>query len=98
MQFEWDSEKDKINQKKHHVAFATARRVFLDENRIDEPDDAHSENELRRFTIGKAGKLLFVVYTERHYDIANTIRIISARRANEKEMKMYHDRNIVYRP
>ncbi len=98
MQFEWDSDKDKINQRKHHISFSTAQRVFLDENRIDEPDDEHSKNEPRRITIGKSGKILFVVYTERHYDIADTIRIISARRANDEERRLYYDRDIVFRP
>ena len=30
MRFEWDDEKARINQQKHHVSFETAREVFAD--------------------------------------------------------------------
>ena len=91
MQFEWDAQKDKANQRKHHIAFTTAKRVFFDERRVDFPDDEHSGDELRRITIGKANNILFVVYTERHYHTADTIRIISARRATEMERRLYYE-------
>ena len=32
--FEWDSEKDRINQNKHGLSFALAQLAFLDENRV----------------------------------------------------------------
>ena len=32
--FEWDSNKDTINQKKHGVSFALAQLAFLDHNRV----------------------------------------------------------------
>ena len=90
MKFEWDPEKDRINQRKHKVAFFTARKVFADENRIDMPDEYHSDSEERRITIGMANKLLFVVYTERRKDV---VRLISARKANEMERRFYYDRD-----
>ena len=93
MKFEWDPEKDRANQKKHGIAFFTAKKVFSDANRKDLPDHRHSSEEPRRITIGKAGKILFVVYTERYYDIGEVIRIISARRATEQERSFYYDRN-----
>ena len=93
MKFEWDAEKDRANQRKHGIAFFTAKKVFSDANRKDLPDDRHSGSEARRITIGKAGKILFVVYTERHYDIGEVVRIISARRATEQERGFYYDRN-----
>ncbi|MBR1886815.1 MAG: BrnT family toxin [Schwartzia sp.] len=91
LRFEWDRKKDVINQRKHGVAFTTAKNVFYDESRIDIPDETHSISEDRRITIGKADKVLFVVYTERKYDIGNTIRLISARRANEEERRFYYE-------
>lgn len=91
LRFEWDRNKDVINQRKHGVAFTTAKTVFYDKNRIDIPDELHSAEEDRRITIGKADKILFVVYTERKYDIGNTIRLISARRANEDERRFYYE-------
>lgn len=89
--FEWDDEKNLKNQRKHHVSFAVAKKVFYDEHRIDAADDTHSGQEERRITIGMARKILFVVYTERDYDDHDAIRIISARRANEEERMMYYE-------
>lgn len=86
MTFEWDEEKNLINQKKHKISFSEAARVFLDEKRIDKPDTNHSDFEERRNTIGMVGKILFVVYTERK---ENT-RIISARKATKGEKDEYY--------
>ena len=79
--FEWDDEKSRINFQKHGVTFKTAAKVFGDENRIEEIDFLHSITEERRRIIGKVGKVLFVVYTER----TPAKRIISAREATDKE-------------
>ena len=87
MKFEWDPEKDRANQRKHGVAFFTAKKVFADEDRIDMPDDFHGKNVERRITIGKVKKVLFVVYTEKGED---TIRLISARKATDTERRMYY--------
>lgn len=84
--FEWDDEKAKANLKKHGVPFETAAKVFLDKNRIEIYDEAHSEDEDRYITIGMAGDVLFVVYTER----SPRIRLISARLANARERKVYY--------
>lgn len=86
MEFEWDEEKARINLKKHGVAFETAAKVFLDENRIEIYDEANSIEEDRYITIGLAGEVLFVVYTER----GPKIRLISARLANARERKVYY--------
>lgn len=40
--FEWDSNKDKVNQKKHHVSFSLAQYAFLDSNRVIARDLRHS--------------------------------------------------------
>ena len=87
MEFEWDERKAAANWKKHRVDFNDAMRVFEDENRKEFYDAAHSDEEDRYATIGKVRDILFVVYTER----GEYIRIISARRANPKERRMYHD-------
>lgn len=90
MQFEWDSEKEKINIIKHGIDFTTAARVFTDTNRLELYDEAHSEVEERYITIGiidEVAYLVMVVYTER----SDTIRLISARKATNQERKMYYD-------
>ena len=88
MDFSWDEEKAESNKRKHGISFETAMQVFFDPYRIDEYDADHSGYEDRWLTIGCADpKILFVVYTERH----ETIRVISARRANKDEERNYYN-------
>ena len=89
MQFEWDDEKEKINIIKHGIDFTTAARVFKDENRLELYDATHSDFEDRYITIGlidEVAYLVMVVYTERE----EAIRLISARKATQKERRMYY--------
>lgn len=86
LQFEWDELKAEKNLIKHGISFETAAKVFLDINRIEIYDEEHSIDEDRYITIGMAGKVLFVVYTER----TPNIRLISARLATEKERRIYY--------
>jgi hypothetical protein len=90
MTFEWDENKDRLNQKNHDgISFEYAARVFLDSKRIEMLDEDHSdESEERYNVIGCVERILFVVYTERGSD---NIRIISARRATPKEEKLYYE-------
>ena len=85
--FEWDEEKAEINWQKHRVYFETAAKAFLDENKIDEFDELHSNFEDRYKIIGRVGKILAVIYTER----GENYRIISARRATKSEEEQYYD-------
>ena len=87
LKFVWDSEKAEKNYKKHNVLFTVAARVFLDENKLEDYDELHSDNEDRYKIIGKAGKILTVIYTER----GDRNRIISARLANKKEEADYYE-------
>lgn len=45
--FEWDEEKNLINQRKHGISFETAAYVFEDENYIEMYDFEHSIDEDR---------------------------------------------------
>ncbi len=90
MNFEWDDNKEQKNIAKHGIDFSTALLVFGDDNRIEMYDKAHSEFEDRFITIGTVGKtvaVLCVVYTERK----NSIRIISARCATNREKEAYYE-------
>lgn len=88
MEFEWDDDKSASNFIKHGVMFETAVKVFADQNRIEIYDEAHSTSgEDRYITIGMAGEVLFVVYTER----GTRIRLISARLASAREREIYYD-------
>jgi len=84
--FEWDEEKDWINQMKHGVSFNNAKMVFYDPMRVDIFDWRHSLFEDRWKTIGLHSCETFsVIYTMRK----GIIRIISARRAGKKEEEAY---------
>ena len=87
LKFEWDSEKAKINKQKHNVMFSIAAKVFLDDYKIEEFDELHSDFEDRYKIIGKVEKILAVIYTERE----ENYRIISARRATKSEEEQYYD-------
>lgn len=73
--FEWDSDKDKINQKKHGIPFFLAQYAFLDPNRVIAEDLKHSTREKRYFCFGEAGgEVVAVRFTYRE----SKIRIIGA--------------------
>ena len=86
MDFEWDPKKDRKNRKTHGISFSTAKFVFNDKERWERYDSAHSQHEERWQTIGIVDKVLFVVYTEQ----GETIRIITARKADENERRVYN--------
>ncbi len=73
--FEWHSEKDAENQRKHGVGFNLAQRAFLDPKRVIARDLAHSESESRYYCFGRVGGgILTVRFTFRN----EVIRIIGA--------------------
>jgi uncharacterized DUF497 family protein len=89
--FQWDTNKDKHNQRLHGIAFEDAKYVFKDPHKIVIPDITHSkDNEERWNVIGIVDQVLFVVYVEEN----DHIRIISARIATKKEREVYHVSNI----
>lgn len=90
MKFEWDDEKNRINLRKHGIDFETAALVFQDDNRLEFFDTNHSDEEDRYITIGMIDKvmcIIMVVYTERE----QAVRLISARKATQKERSVYYD-------
>jgi uncharacterized DUF497 family protein len=84
--FEWAENKEKENIQKHRVDFEKAKFVFADPYRLKKYDAEHSFDEVRWKTLGRAGKILLVVYTER----GKRVRIISARLATKKERMIYY--------
>ncbi len=88
LNFEWDEKKNASNQKKHGISFDEAKTVFADELGRLIPDPDHSEGEERFILMGMSSqlRLLTVCHCERSPD---TIRIISARKADKFERKQY---------
>ena len=87
--FEWDPLRATANLKKHSVSFEEAQSIFYDEFAVQFFDDEHSTTEDRFLMLGLSSKarLLLVCHCERKS--ANTIRIISARRATNRESAFY---------
>jgi len=85
--FEWHTVKAASNLRKHKVSFEEASTVFKDKQRIEAPDQWHSDDEQRYLGIGRSiqGRILSIYYTFR----SGRIRIISARLAERWERNEY---------
>jgi uncharacterized DUF497 family protein len=85
--FEWDPNKARRNLQMHAVSFDEASTAFGDTLSLTIHDPLHSDEEDRSILIGNSARnrLLVVVHTER----GQNIRIISARKATQKERKQY---------
>ncbi|MEO8595590.1 MAG: BrnT family toxin [Candidatus Solibacter sp.] len=92
MQFEWDTEKEATNRKKHDgIAFSTAARVF-DDPAVLLRKDRVVHGEQRWHAVGAVERALLLVvhvYREEHENDKEIIRIISARQANQRERRVY---------
>lgn len=87
--FDWDEDKNQINQKKHGIGFDEASTVFFDERAILFDDPEHSEYEERFLLLGmsESADVCIVCHCYRESDMV--IRIISARKATKKEVDRY---------
>lgn len=73
--FEWDSRRDRENQKKHGVSFSKAQFAFADPNRVIAEDLSHGSGEKRYYCFGWVeGGVLTVRFTYR----GEVIRIFGA--------------------
>ena len=88
----WDEDKNIENKRKHKIGFEVAQYVFADPLRIWRVDrsEKNTSTETRWQTIGRVGKLFFVVYTEIEAENKLIIRIISAREAEKHERRSYN--------
>ncbi|MGH9343148.1 MAG: BrnT family toxin [Terriglobia bacterium] len=93
IRFTWSEAKAKRNLAKHGVNFETARQVFFDPHLLVLEDCEDSSGEMRYQAVGFAGAqlLLLVVFADRSTEEQETIRIISARKANDYEQNAYSD-------
>jgi uncharacterized DUF497 family protein len=88
--FEWDDRKAAANIARHGVSFKTARLAFSDASAVAREDPRQDYGEDRFTLLGMADdRLLHVAYTMRH----DRIRIISARLAEPRERRRYHEQN-----
>lgn len=70
MHFEWDKNKNQINENKHGINFTEASTVFFDEKAILFDDPEHSEQEERFLLLGmsKTAKVCIVCHCYRETD------------------------------
>jgi uncharacterized DUF497 family protein len=86
MDFEWDWAKSNSCQISRNFDFAYVVSIFLDPTLVVEHDQRWDYGEERFRALGLIDEKVFVVvFTRRH----KAIRIISARRANGREVKRY---------
>ena len=86
MQFEWDEEKHAENIRKHRIDFADVPSIFSGPMLV-ELDERKDYEEDRWIGIGILQAIVAVVVFVEHRQ--DTIRIISARKANKYERKKY---------
>jgi uncharacterized DUF497 family protein len=90
MGFEWDEQKREANLAKHGVDFRRMVTLFEGDNFVEIEDDREDYGETRLTVLGEIdGRIYAVAYTWRE----GKRRIISARRANDREQRKYHARH-----
>ena len=87
--FEWDPKKARRNLAIHGVSFDEASTAFRDPPSITIDDPLHSGDEERSVLLGHShrNRLLVIVHTGR----GDRIRLISARRATNRERVRYEE-------
>lgn len=84
MNFEFDPNKSESNLIKHGIDFEIAQLLWLDEDLIE--IQANTIDEPRSMVIGKISEMYWsAIITFRN----ENIRLISVRRAREKEIELY---------
>jgi len=89
IRFEWDEKKNRACIKKHGVSFEEAQTVFLDENAVRFYDPDHSDDEDRFIMLGLSFRMRILIVCHCHRQDDTVIRIISARKADKKEVADY---------
>jgi uncharacterized DUF497 family protein len=88
VRFEWDEAKRKANITKHGIDFGDVPEMFTSLMLVGQ-DIRKDYGETRKIGFGFiCGRLMAVAFTER---AANSIRIISARKANKREETYYQE-------
>jgi uncharacterized DUF497 family protein len=94
VEFTWDEQKNRSNQKKHGLSFETAMLVFDDPFNVS-AQDREVDGEPRWQTIGMVNGIyvLLVAHTLdvefEEDDGEQVIRILSARKATRRERRIY---------
>lgn len=91
MKFEWDESKSDACFQQRGFDFAYVAHAFADPRRTVRPDNRFDYGEERFELLAAIESRIFVlVFTKR----GDAIRIISARRANPREVRRYEDHSL----
>ena len=89
-EYEWDDDKEKINLEKHGISFQEAVEIFQYPH-ITKIDDRKDYGEKRIISVGILDDEIVVVIVVVHTKRETKTRIISARKASNKERRLYHE-------
>lgn len=89
MGFQWDPAKARANQRKHGVSFADVVGVFEDPDALTFDDPHPDEDRFLTLGLDFTGRVIVVHWTWR----GEEIRLISARKANPGERRLYQEGN-----
>ena len=89
MDLEWDEAKNRVNIRKHGIAFEMAQLIFKS-TFFTKLDLRNAYGEDRFISIGKIDDIVVLVVV--HTDRNERTRIISARPASRKERQAYYEK------
>ena len=89
MNFVWDTRKAEANLRKHGVSFEDAATVFDDTDTLCIYDPDHSQEEDRFVLLGMSASARILVVCHCYREEGEVVRIISARKATERETEQY---------
>ena len=92
IKFDWDHRKAVENLRKHGVSFEEAQTVFVDENALFMADPDDSSREDRFLLLGLSSNISLLVVCHCYREDNGVIRLISARKAERSEQKLYSQR------
>jgi len=89
VRYEWDEAENRSNREKHGLDFADAEQVFAGRC-VSFIVDRFDYGEKRPVTLGMlAGRVVVMAHAPRGHEVT---RIISMRKANPREQKIYQKR------
>ena len=89
MRYEWEEAKNRSHRAKHGLDFADAEQVFAG-HCVSSIDDRFDYGEKRLLTLRMlAGRVMVMAHAPRGHEVT---RMISMRKANRREQKIYQKR------
>lgn len=88
MKYIWNELKSRANLRKHKISFEEAQSVLKSGDYLAVIDSTSDEERFKAIGVSKLHNILLVIYM---YRDENIIRIISARKATPREVKLWQN-------